>query len=71
MNLQTRTTFSLALVAAADRNRQTLTPEAPKPSEFHRESRARDFGTGYGRSSGYASSRRYTSNWGNARFEFC
>ncbi|WP_226467470.1 hypothetical protein [Luteimonas panaciterrae] len=70
MNLQTRTTFSLALVAAASatRNRQMLTPE---PSEFRRESRTRDFGVGYGRSSGYASSRRYTSNWGNARFEFC
>lgn len=70
MNLQTRTTFSLALVAAAARNRQTLTP-ASEPVEFRRESRTRDFGVGYGRSSGYASSRRYTSNWGNARFEFC
>ena len=30
--------------------------------------RARDFGTGYGRSSGYASDRRYTSDWGQARF---
>jgi hypothetical protein len=30
--------------------------------------RARDFGTGYGRSSGYAAERRYTSDWGQARF---
>lgn len=33
-----------------------------------REYRARDFGIGYGSSSGYASSKRYADNWGNARF---
>jgi hypothetical protein len=33
-----------------------------------REYRARDFGIGYGSSSGYASGKRYTDNWGNARF---
>lgn len=33
-----------------------------------REYRARDFGIGYGNSSGYASGKRYTDNWGNARF---
>lgn len=33
-----------------------------------REQRARDFGVGYGNSSGYASTRRYADNWGNARF---
>jgi hypothetical protein len=66
MNLQTRpAASSTALVAAAPRNRQT--PSA----DFRREGRARDFGIGYGRSSGYASSRRYASNWGNTRFEFC
>ena len=71
MNLQSRTTFSLALVAnAAARSRQAPTPTS-EPVEFRRESRVRDFGIGYGRSSGYASGRRYTSDWGNARFEFC
>lgn len=30
--------------------------------------RARDFGTGYGTSSGYALDKRYTSDWGQARF---
>lgn len=30
--------------------------------------RERDFGTGYGRSSGYAAERRYTSDWGQVRF---
>jgi hypothetical protein len=34
-----------------------------------REQRARDFGVGYGNSSGYASTRRYADNWGNARFQ--
>ncbi|MGH8033405.1 MAG: hypothetical protein ACREO8_13860 [Luteimonas sp.] len=33
-----------------------------------REHRARDFGVGYGSSSGYAADRRYADNWGNARF---
>jgi hypothetical protein len=28
----------------------------------------RTIGTGYGRSSGYAASRRYTSDWGQVRF---
>ncbi len=28
----------------------------------------RTAGTGYGRSSGYASTRRYTSDWGQPRF---
>ena len=30
--------------------------------------RARDFGIGYGASSGYALDKRYTSDWGQARF---
>lgn len=30
--------------------------------------RERDFGIGYGASSGYAQDRRYTSDWGQARF---
>ncbi len=33
----------------------------------HRE---RDFGVGYGNSSGYAASRRYASNWAPSRFKF-
>lgn len=33
-----------------------------------RQHRDRDFGVGYGNSSGYASGRRYADNWGNARF---
>lgn len=33
--------------------------------------RERDFGIGYGRSSGYGLDRRYTSDWGTPRFRFC
>ena len=35
-----------------------------------RRHRERDFGIGYGNSSGYGAARRYTSDWGNARFRF-
>lgn len=34
------------------------------------ERRERDFGIGYGRSSGYASVRRYAPNWAPPRFRF-
>ncbi|GAB3387309.1 hypothetical protein [Lysobacter fragariae] len=37
----------------------TIPNEAPV-RHLHRE---RDFGVGYGNSSGYASNRRYTDNW--------
>jgi hypothetical protein len=30
--------------------------------------RERDYGIGYGASSGYAQDKRYTSDWGQARF---
>lgn len=38
---------------------------APPTRHTHRE---RDFGVGYGNSSGYASPRRYADNWGQPRF---
>ena len=47
--------------------RQTQAPRTPTTrTQFER--RERDFGVGYGNSSGYASARRYTRDWGNARF---
>lgn len=46
---------------------QPAAPVAARPSR--RQYRARDFGVGYGRSSGYASGKRYTDDWGNARFQ--
>lgn len=41
------------------------TVAAPSPTRRYNE---RTTGTGYGRSSGYAASRRYTSDWGQVRF---
>ena len=56
-----------------------IAPTAPRsdrkvivPVSFAGRSRtsraAREFGTGYGSSSGYASEKRYVRDWGNARF---
>lgn len=46
------------------------TKSSPKPSLSPRRQphRARDFGVGYGSSSGYATERRYTSDWSQIRF---
>jgi len=45
------------------------TPSTLAPSATRRPPhRTRDFGVGYGSSSGYASERRYTSDWGQMRF---
>jgi hypothetical protein len=54
------------------------TPRNPTPNRDHadnvvalqarRERRERDFGIGYGSSSGYASTRRYVNDWGLTRF---
>ena len=41
---------------------------APQPVRQIR--RERDFGVGYGSSSGYASNRRYTTEWAPPRFRF-
>lgn len=44
------------------------TPAANAPvRHVHRQ---RDFGVGYGNSSGYASNRSYASNWVQPRFRF-
>ncbi|MCY7353992.1 MAG: hypothetical protein LH470_02715 [Lysobacter sp.] len=40
-------------------------PQIPARRQAHR---ARDFGVGYGSSSGYASERRYTNDWSQIRF---
>ena len=40
-------------------------PVDPQARHSHRP---RDFGVGYGNSSGYASLRRYAQNWGQPRF---
>jgi hypothetical protein len=64
------TTTSTTSVHTAKSTTQPWTvaplPVAAKPSG--REHRRRDFGVGYGNSSGYASGKRYADNWGNVRF---
>ncbi|NUO75561.1 MAG: hypothetical protein HOQ32_06055 [Lysobacter sp.] len=54
-----------------DRNASSNAPARTAPvapaRHVHRE---RDFGVGYGNSSGYASSRRYTNDWAQPRFRF-
>lgn len=51
-------------------------PTPPRPASNHNvapfmpraAASEREFGTGYGRSSGYATARRYTTNWAPPRF---
>ena len=53
-----------------DRNRPaTFVSETPATSSLHAP-RARDFGVGYGSSSGYASTRRYAGAASGSRFRF-
>ncbi len=42
--------------------------DAFNPQHAPSRYRERDFGVGYGTSSGYALDKRYTSDWGQARF---
>lgn len=53
--------FNIARTASSFRN-TVVTPPA------RRERRERDFGVGYGNSSGYAAARRYVNDWGLSRF---
>jgi hypothetical protein len=47
---------------------ERLTAENVVALSSHRKYRQRDFGVGYGDSSGYGFDKRYTSDWGNLRF---
>jgi len=60
MNTQTHVPATTAPRPAA--------PAAERPASYREAARVRDFGVGYGNSSGYASGKRYASNWGNERF---
>lgn len=48
--------------------RQHQLPMQVQVVPFNRQRRERDFGVGYGSSSGYALSKRYTSDWAQPRF---
>jgi hypothetical protein len=49
---------------------RTVSPQPRTPAPSRHMYRARDFGVGYGNSSGYASDKRYTPSWGQPRFKF-
>ena len=53
--------------AANTRFAQPAAASSAPSRHLHRE---RDFGVGYGNSSGYASTRQYASNWAPPRFKF-
>ncbi len=56
-----------SLVSPAPRTPVAVQSQVESTSSSARY-RERDFGIGYGSSSGYAQDRRYTSDWGQARF---
>jgi hypothetical protein len=49
---------------------RTVSQERQASAPTRHMYRARDFGIGYGNSSGYASDKRYTPSWGQPRFKF-
>lgn len=64
MNIATTTPAA----AATTTTRRIVVPSAPAKARASHP--VREFGTGYGNSSGYASHKRYVRDWGNARFRF-
>ena len=56
------TTSTHSVQTAIRPNQRPLQP-ATTTEPARREYRERDFGVGYGRSSGYASDRRYANDW--------
>jgi hypothetical protein len=58
--------LSAADLAIAIDTARSIRTVAPVRRAIQRE---RDFGVGYGNSSGYASGKRYVKDWGNARFQ--
>ncbi len=60
-NRNAPTTANSNTSASASRRFRIAGPAWQQPRE-------RDFGIGYGNSSGYASDRRYAENWGQDRF---
>lgn len=57
--------LSAAHIASAVNASRVAKASTPTVSRSHRQ---RDFGVGYGNSSGYASERRYISEWTTPRF---
>lgn len=64
-------TLSTAIAQTINTSRRNSAAPATRLDSAARPARReRDFGIGYGNSSGYASDKRYTRDWGNARFRF-
>lgn len=59
---------SATLVPRTPVSVRSCVESAPSNTQASRY-RERDFGIGYGASSGYARDKRYTSDWGQARFQ--
>lgn len=59
-------------MTTTDRTVPTVPATAPRVVPFIASNRIgpreRDFGVGYGKSSGYAATRRYTTEWAGPRF---
>jgi hypothetical protein len=51
-----------------DRREAAPVLQTVQSSPARRNHRERDFGVGYGNSSGYASGKRYTNDWAQPRF---
>jgi hypothetical protein len=67
--MNTMNTTTAALDASNDTRLADARNDANVVAIASRRSyRRRDFGTGYGRSSGYALDKRYTTDWGQIRF---
>ena len=52
----------------ARRNDAAKSAPAAQPAPVRHQHRERDFGVGYGNSSGYATTRRYAQDWMQPRF---
>ncbi len=62
MNVSTTTTTTTRTSADTTNNVVSIA------SKTRRTYGARSFGVGYGKSSGYAADKRYTTDWGQIRF---
>lgn len=60
--------LSTSTTTASITTRKPMATPSARPTGLSRVRRERAFGVGYGNSSGYASDKRYTQDWGTLRF---
>ena len=63
-------THLLAVQHPSTSRHSTAKCPAPQPTRLRHDYRKRDFGVGYGNSSGYASDKQYARSWGELQFRF-